>query len=219
MGRWNSWISHIFHPFDADLFLLCPATGSIWSCVSTGRPVCWELCSSLFKQWVRHRSNRNGRASTSDCKTQNPDSQGGHLCLTVPQILYTGIVIYAPALALNQGMQFSDSKLITLLNVPAWGHLRLHGCTRRSMTKTLTLSAVTGMDLWGAVISTGVVCTFYCTMVCTKYTQLDFLNVAPGFWCTGHNCCLCSALLQGGLKAVVWTDVIQVGTWFSWPVR
>ncbi|XP_028253102.1 sodium-coupled monocarboxylate transporter 1-like [Parambassis ranga] len=55
-------------------------------------------------------------------------------------ILYTGIVIYAPALALNQ---------------------------------------VTGMDLWGAVISTGVVCTFYCTV--------------------------------GGLKAVVWTDVIQLG--------
>nr|XP_016849224.1 PREDICTED: LOW QUALITY PROTEIN: sodium-coupled monocarboxylate transporter 1 [Anolis carolinensis] len=54
--------------------------------------------------------------------------------------LYTGIVIYAPALALNQ---------------------------------------VTGMDLWGAVVATGVVCTFYCTL--------------------------------GGLKAVVWTDVFQVG--------
>ncbi|XP_019947730.2 sodium-coupled monocarboxylate transporter 1-like [Paralichthys olivaceus] len=58
----------------------------------------------------------------------------------VQTILYTGIVIYAPALALNH---------------------------------------VTGMDLWGAVISTGVVCTFYCTM--------------------------------GGLKAVVWTDVFQLG--------
>ncbi|NWU45120.1 SC5A8 protein, partial [Hylia prasina] len=57
-------------------------------------------------------------------------------CLT----LYTGIVIYAPALALNQ---------------------------------------VTGFDLWGAVVATGVVCTFYCTL--------------------------------GGLKAVVWTDVFQVG--------
>ncbi|XP_015276773.1 PREDICTED: sodium-coupled monocarboxylate transporter 1-like [Gekko japonicus] len=55
-------------------------------------------------------------------------------------ILYTGIVIYAPALALNQ---------------------------------------VTGFDLWGAVIATGTVCTFYCTL--------------------------------GGLKAVVWTDVFQVG--------
>ncbi|NWS74073.1 SC5A8 protein, partial [Crotophaga sulcirostris] len=55
-------------------------------------------------------------------------------------ILYTGIVIYAPALALNQ---------------------------------------VTGFDLWGAVVATGIVCTFYCTL--------------------------------GGLKAVVWTDVFQVG--------
>ncbi|XP_061495459.1 sodium-coupled monocarboxylate transporter 1-like [Rhineura floridana] len=55
-------------------------------------------------------------------------------------ILYTGIVIYAPALALNQ---------------------------------------VTGFHLWGAVVATGVVCTFYCTL--------------------------------GGLKAVVWTDVFQVG--------
>ncbi|KFQ33256.1 Sodium-coupled monocarboxylate transporter 1, partial [Mesitornis unicolor] len=54
--------------------------------------------------------------------------------------LYTGIVIYAPALALNQ---------------------------------------VTGFNLWGAVVATGVVCTFYCTL--------------------------------GGLKAVVWTDVFQVG--------
>ncbi|MEE6480059.1 hypothetical protein FKM82_012443 [Ascaphus truei] len=58
----------------------------------------------------------------------------------IQTILYTGIVIYAPALALNQ---------------------------------------VTGFNLWGAVVATGVVCTFYCTM--------------------------------GGLKAVVWTDVFQVG--------
>ncbi|XP_007465405.1 PREDICTED: sodium-coupled monocarboxylate transporter 1 [Lipotes vexillifer] len=58
----------------------------------------------------------------------------------VQTILYTGIVIYAPALALNQ---------------------------------------VTGFNLWGAVVATGVVCTFYCTM--------------------------------GGLKAVIWTDVFQVG--------
>uniref|UniRef100_A0A8C6XGP4 Solute carrier family 5 member 8 n=1 Tax=Naja naja TaxID=35670 RepID=A0A8C6XGP4_NAJNA len=46
-------------------------------------------------------------------------------CLFVFQILYTGIVIYAPALALYQ---------------------------------------VTGIDLWGAVIGTGIVCTFYCTL-------------------------------------------------------
>ncbi|XP_055094312.1 sodium-coupled monocarboxylate transporter 1 isoform X1 [Symphalangus syndactylus] len=64
----------------------------------------------------------------------------GTVLFIVQTILYTGIVIYAPALALNQ---------------------------------------VTGFDLWGAVVATGVVCTFYCTL--------------------------------GGLKAVVWTDVFQVG--------
>ncbi|XP_053319090.1 sodium-coupled monocarboxylate transporter 1 [Spea bombifrons] len=64
----------------------------------------------------------------------------GTVLFIIQTILYTGIVIYAPALALNQ---------------------------------------VTGFDLWGAVIATGVVCTFYCTL--------------------------------GGLKAVVWTDVFQVG--------
>ncbi|XP_031205179.1 sodium-coupled monocarboxylate transporter 1 [Mastomys coucha] len=64
----------------------------------------------------------------------------GTILFIVQTILYTGIVIYAPALALNQ---------------------------------------VTGFDLWGAVVATGVVCTFYCTL--------------------------------GGLKAVVWTDVFQVG--------
>ncbi|XP_045409089.1 sodium-coupled monocarboxylate transporter 1 [Lemur catta] len=64
----------------------------------------------------------------------------GTILFIVQTILYTGIVIYAPALALNQ---------------------------------------VTGFDLWGAVVATGVVCTFYCTM--------------------------------GGLKAVIWTDVFQIG--------
>uniref|UniRef100_F7BNR5 Solute carrier family 5 member 8 n=1 Tax=Equus caballus TaxID=9796 RepID=F7BNR5_HORSE len=64
----------------------------------------------------------------------------GTVLFIVETILYTGIVIYAPALALNQ---------------------------------------VTGFHLWGAVVATGVVCTFYCTL--------------------------------GGLKAVIWTDVFQVG--------
>uniref|UniRef100_A0A8D0EWT3 Solute carrier family 5 member 8 n=1 Tax=Strix occidentalis caurina TaxID=311401 RepID=A0A8D0EWT3_STROC len=44
---------------------------------------------------------------------------------------------------------------------------------------TRILQLITGFDLWGAVVATGVVCTFYCTL--------------------------------GGLKAVVWTDVFQVG--------
>ncbi|XP_051974557.1 sodium-coupled monocarboxylate transporter 1 [Xyrauchen texanus] len=68
----------------------------------------------------------------------------GTVLFIIQTVLYTGLVIYAPALALNQ---------------------------------------VTGIDLWGAVISTGVVCTLYCTL--------------------------------GGLKAVVWTDVFQVGIMFA----
>ncbi|KAM8914928.1 sodium-coupled monocarboxylate transporter 1 isoform 2-T2 [Spinachia spinachia] len=53
--------------------------------------------------------------------------------------IYTGMVIYAPALALNQ---------------------------------------ITGLDLWGVLVATGAVCILYCTL--------------------------------GGLKAVIWTDVIQM---------
>uniref|UniRef100_A0A3B4ZMR4 Sodium-coupled monocarboxylate transporter 1-like n=1 Tax=Stegastes partitus TaxID=144197 RepID=A0A3B4ZMR4_9TELE len=55
------------------------------------------------------------------------------------QGLYTGLVIYAPALALNQ---------------------------------------ITGLNLWGVLVATGVVCIIYCTL--------------------------------GGLKAVIWTDVLQM---------
>ncbi|XP_005729858.1 sodium-coupled monocarboxylate transporter 1 [Pundamilia nyererei] len=57
----------------------------------------------------------------------------------VQTALYTGLVIYAPALALNQ---------------------------------------ITGLDLWGVLVATGVVCIIYCTL--------------------------------GGLKAVIWTDVLQM---------
>ncbi|XP_043565724.1 sodium-coupled monocarboxylate transporter 1-like isoform X1 [Chiloscyllium plagiosum] len=49
----------------------------------------------------------------------------GTILFMIQTILYTGIVIYAPALALNQ---------------------------------------VTNFNLWGSIISTGVVCTFYCTL-------------------------------------------------------
>ncbi|KAF6733846.1 Sodium-coupled monocarboxylate transporter 1 [Oryzias melastigma] len=58
----------------------------------------------------------------------------------VQTALYTGLVIYAPALALNQ---------------------------------------ITGLDLWGVLVATGLVCIVYCSL--------------------------------GGLKAVIWTDVLQMG--------
>ncbi|XP_076577911.1 sodium-coupled monocarboxylate transporter 1 [Chaetodon auriga] len=90
-------------------------------------PVFYRLAITSTYEYLELRFNRATRLL-------------GTVLFIVQTILYTGIVIYAPALALNQ---------------------------------------VTGMDLWGAVISTGVVCTFYCTL--------------------------------GGLKAVVWTDVFQLG--------
>uniref|UniRef100_A0A673BG42 Solute carrier family 5 member 8 n=1 Tax=Sphaeramia orbicularis TaxID=375764 RepID=A0A673BG42_9TELE len=90
-------------------------------------PVFYRLAITSTYEYLELRFNRATRLL-------------GTMLFIVQTILYTGIVIYAPALALNQ---------------------------------------VTGMDLWGALISTGVVCTFYCTL--------------------------------GGLKAVVWTDVFQVG--------
>ncbi|KAG9490557.1 hypothetical protein GDO78_006081 [Eleutherodactylus coqui] len=49
----------------------------------------------------------------------------GTVIFIIEMILYTGIVIYAPALALNQ---------------------------------------VSGFNLWGAMIATGLVCTFYCSL-------------------------------------------------------
>ncbi|KAM8972006.1 sodium-coupled monocarboxylate transporter 1-like [Pelodytes ibericus] len=49
----------------------------------------------------------------------------GTVIFIIEMILYTGIVIYAPALALNQ---------------------------------------VSGFNLWGAMVATGLVCTFYCTL-------------------------------------------------------
>ncbi|CAK6949751.1 sodium-coupled monocarboxylate transporter 1-like [Scomber scombrus] len=68
----------------------------------------------------------------------------GTVLFIVQTILYTGIIVYGPALALSQ---------------------------------------VTDMDMWAGIISTGIICTFYCTL--------------------------------GGLKAVVWTDVFQIGIMLS----
>ncbi|KAM6896103.1 sodium-coupled monocarboxylate transporter 1 [Lycodopsis pacificus] len=90
-------------------------------------PVFYRLAITSTYEYLELRFNRATRLL-------------GTALFIAQTVLYTGIVIYAPALALNQ---------------------------------------VTGMDLWGAVVSTGVVCTFYCTM--------------------------------GGLRAVVWTDVFQLG--------
>lgn len=209
-------------------FSFCPLPSasrpppSTWSCVSTGRLVCWGLCSSLFKQWVRLQSNHNDgcwgpgtgkkKPKKKPKQNTNPDTQGVNLCLTVPQILYTGIVIYAPALALNQGIQlFSvQSTLIYISQTqPLENTWQRRDCTQWSVSESFPLFTVTGMDLWGAVISTGVVCTFYCTLVCKRQTQTYTLKCSRNQKTTTTTSD-CDVFFQGGLKAVVWTDVIQV---------
>ncbi|XP_060885764.1 sodium-coupled monocarboxylate transporter 1-like isoform X2 [Labrus mixtus] len=90
-------------------------------------PVSYRLSITSAYEYLEMRFNRATRLITT-------------ILFIVQAILYTGIVIYAPALALSQ---------------------------------------VVDLNLWVGIISTGAVCTLYCTL--------------------------------GGLKAVIWTDVFQMG--------
>uniref|UniRef100_A0A668A1F9 Solute carrier family 5 member 8 n=1 Tax=Myripristis murdjan TaxID=586833 RepID=A0A668A1F9_9TELE len=111
-------------------------------------PVFYKLAITSTYEYLELRFNRATRLV-------------GTLFFIFQTILYTGIVIYTPALALNQ---------------------------------------VTGMDLWGAVISTGVVCTFYCTMVCTKPAFLNSVGIMlAGFL----SVIIRSVLVQGGVLNIV----------------
>ncbi|XP_043977028.1 sodium-coupled monocarboxylate transporter 1 [Gambusia affinis] len=89
-------------------------------------PLFYRLGITSAYEYLEHRFNRIIRLI-------------GTSMYIVQTALYTGLVIYAPALALNQ---------------------------------------ITGLDLWGVLVATGVVCIIYCTL--------------------------------GGLKAVIWTDVLQM---------
>ncbi|KAF5926539.1 hypothetical protein HPG69_001167 [Diceros bicornis minor] len=114
----------------------------------------------------------------------------GTIIFVVQTILYTGIAIYAPALALNQGM--FRVNITNIMN----GSLYIYTCI-------FFPSTVTGFHLWGAVVATGVVCTFYCTLVCKEHF---FFCHTTNLLCKIENLNSC-----GGLKAVIWTDVLQIG--------
>ncbi|NXX22270.1 SC5A5 protein, partial [Podargus strigoides] len=62
----------------------------------------------------------------------------------------------------------------------------------------------TGLDIWASLLSTGVICTFYTTIVSVG-GGLGILGVPGGPRWSPQ---LCPA--QGGMKAVIWTDVFQV---------
>ncbi len=62
----------------------------------------------------------------------------------------------------------------------------------------LALSQVTGLNVWISVISIGVICTMYTTVVGSAKSDSfdrDHLRICP--------------CIQGGMKAVMWTDVFQ----------
>ncbi|XP_078534891.1 sodium-coupled monocarboxylate transporter 1-like [Lissotriton helveticus] len=88
----------------------------------------------------------------------------GTLVFMIEMILYTGIVIYAPALALNQ---------------------------------------VTGFNLWGAVVITGAVCTFYCALGGLKaviWTDVfQIVIMVAGFVAVIAR----AVVVQGGIRRII----------------
>ncbi|XP_068162733.1 sodium-coupled monocarboxylate transporter 1-like isoform X1 [Antennarius striatus] len=94
-------------------------------------PVFYRLAITSTHEYLEMRFNRATRLL-------------GTVIFIFQTVLYIGIVIYGPALAISQ---------------------------------------IADVNLWGGIITTGIVCTLYCTL--------------------------------GGLKAVVWTDVFQIGIMLS----
>lgn len=97
------------------------------------------------------------------------------------QILMTGLVIYGPAVALNQGQCTRISHLgLDSVSRTLEGSSATLGAV---VCLTLLLSPVTGIDLWGGIISTGVVCTVYCTLVSTHINLVRRCH-STQYWAT-----------------------------------
>uniref|UniRef100_A0A8B9RMJ2 Solute carrier family 5 member 8 n=1 Tax=Astyanax mexicanus TaxID=7994 RepID=A0A8B9RMJ2_ASTMX len=97
--------------------------------------------------------------------------------------------------------------------LPIFYRLGITSTYEVSLLETLrntSASNVTGLDLWGAVISTGVVCTFYCTLGGLKavvWTDVfQVLIMLTGFLAV----IIQSVLVQGGVS-VIFSDAAQGG--------
>lgn len=175
-----------------------------WRCVSTEQPGFWELSFSFFKQWVR--SSMKAIWAKYD-----------QTILYVPQILMTGLVIYGPAVALSQGQCTQISYLI-LDSVSRT--LECFSCTPESCCVQPCFSLQLLAPICGVETFQQALCV-YCTLVSTHNNLVQHCHSAQ-YWATLSSLCRFSnlsldiwrfmsfSLLQGGIKAVVWTDVFQV---------
>lgn len=112
-----------------------------------------------------------------------------------PQMLYTGIVIYAPALILNQGV------IPFVSPSPHWGHLSPVFAPQGSAQHLLFSSS----DWPGHL---GVPPLHRSHLHLLHHHSEDGVEGLGGAWVSWCSLWLC--LVQGGMKAVIWTDVFQV---------
>ncbi|XP_040263127.1 sodium-coupled monocarboxylate transporter 1-like [Bufo bufo] len=114
-------------------------------------PVFYRLNIASTYEYLELRFNRSVRIL-------------GTVIFIIEMILYTGIVIYAPALALNQ---------------------------------------VSGFNLWGAMIATGLVCTFYCTLGGLKAViwtdAFQIIIMLAGFIAV----IIRGVVVQGGIQTII----------------
>ncbi|XP_075065347.1 sodium-coupled monocarboxylate transporter 1-like isoform X1 [Mixophyes fleayi] len=120
-------------------------------CAETFLPVFYRLNITSTYEYLELRFNKYVRIL-------------GTIVFIIEMVLYTGIVIYAPALALNQ---------------------------------------VTGFNLWGAMIATGLVCTLYCALGGIKAViwtdAFQIVIMVAGFIAV----IIRGVVVQGGIQTII----------------
>ncbi|XP_063073284.1 sodium-coupled monocarboxylate transporter 1-like isoform X2 [Engraulis encrasicolus] len=149
--------------------------GAGYLCYALAHLIVMVTCSEVFLP-VFYRLGITSTYEYLEMRFNRVTRLFGTALFILQTVLYTGIVIYAPALALNQ---------------------------------------VTGFDLWGAVTSTGLVCTLYCTLGGLKaVVWTDVFQMAimlAGFLAV----IVQSVLRQGGVSAIL-NDAAEGGRLDLW---